>query len=262
MTILAVETATSLQSVAVVGENGFCAAETMTQTRATIRTRDHFQPWSIMPAIDRLLNALNITLRDIDGFAVSIGPGSFTGLRVGVATVQGLAHGTGKPLVAVPTLQALAINGVGLGAPICTLLDARRGELFLALFHEHNHPELQPALSEILQPRRIPVDQALGYLNPYAHKNVIFVGDGVTLCRSMLAEKFGARALFAPQIARYPSAISVAHIGKIRVAHGMLDNEHIVPIYLRPPDAKPNVLHRGVEPGTLLDPRRDHRPAT
>ena len=245
MTILAVETATSLQSVAVVGENGLCATETVKQTRYSATSTDRSHRWSIMPAIDRLLNALNVTLRDIDGLAVSIGPGSFTGLRVGLATMKGLAHGANKPLVAVPTLQALAFNASGLGFPIATLLDAKRGELFLALFHTQ-----QDSLVCAMEPQRLPIKNIVDTLSSQVQGTVIVLGDGVSLCRQMLLERFGQRALFPAETACLPSAISVAHVGKERLARGMLASEDLTPIYLRPPDAKPNLPHLTVGPHT------------
>ncbi len=250
MTILAVETATSFQSVAVVGEHGLCAAETVKQTRYSATSQDRSHRWSIMPAIDRLLNALNVTLRDIDGLAVSIGPGSFTGLRVGLATMKGLAHGADKPLVAVPTLEALAFNASGLGSPIATLLDAKRGELVLAVFHTQLDSVAHDSLVCVMEPQRLPIENIVATLSSHVHGTVIVVGDGVSLCRQMLSERFGQQAVFPSEIACLPSAISVAHVGKERLARGMLASEDLAPIYLRPPDARANLPHRAVEPST------------
>lgn len=243
MIILAVETATSLQSVAVVGENGLCASETVKQIRYSATSQDRSHRWSIMPAIDRLLNTLNVTLHDIDGLAVSIGPGSFTGLRVGLATMKGLAYGANKPLVAVPTLQALAFNAASLGLPIATLLDAQRGELFLAVFHTPHD-----SLVCVMKPQRLPIEKVVDTLSSQVHDTVIVLGDGVPLCRQMLSERLGERAVFPAGIACLPSAISVAHVGKERLARGMLASEDVTPIYLRPPDAKLNLPHRAVRP--------------
>ena len=244
--ILAVETATSVQSVAVVGENGLCATEAVKQTRSLATATDRSHRWSIMPAIDRLLNALNVTLCDIDGFVVSIGPGSFTGLRVGLATMKGLAYGTNKPLVAVPTLHALAFNVAGLGFPICTALDAKRGELFLAVWHTQQASDAHDSLTCVMDPQRLSIENAVDALSAHVQGTVIVVGDGVSLCRQMLSGRFGNRAVFPTGIACVPSALSVAHVGKERLARGMLAGEKLTPIYLRPPDAKPNLPYRAV----------------
>ncbi len=251
MTILAVETATSLQSVAVIGKDGLCATETVKQIQYSAPSQDRSHRWSIMPAIDRLLNALNMTLRDIDGFAVSIGPGSFTGLRVGLATMKGLAYGTHKPLLAVPTLQALACNALGLGLPIVTLLNANRGELFLAVFHTVRDSDAHDFISCVMEPQRLPIEHVVDTLSSQVHGSVIVLGDGISLCRQMLSERLGQQAIFLSTMACLPSAISVAHVGKELLARGMLAGEDLTPIYLRPPDAKPNLPHRAIQPRTL-----------
>ena len=177
MTILAVETATSLQSVALVGENGLWAAEIVRQSPLSIRI-DQPRRWSIMPAIDRLLRACHVALRDIDALAVSIGPGSFTGLRVGLATMKGLAHGADKPLIAVPTLHALAYNVSGLGLPVCTVLDAKRDELFLAVFHAQHDSDAHGPLSYLMEPQRLHVGNVVRALSPHLNHRMIIVGDG------------------------------------------------------------------------------------
>ncbi len=255
MTILGVETATSLQSVAIVGDNGICAEE-----RGTRATTTSSQPpsWSIMPAIDHLLQTLKITLQEIDGFAASIGPGSFTSLRVGIATIQGLAYGTGKPVIAVPTLNALAMNAIDQGTPICSILDAKRGELFIAIFHAEQKIESQPKFSAILEAKRIPLTQVVKHLTPHINGRVTFVGDGLSLCQEELTTHFGRHACLIPEASRFPSAQSVAKIGKIRLAHDMLGDGRLSPIYLRPPDATPNLPHRDTKPIGSIKSKHDH----
>tara|TARA_B100000315_G_C14555505_1_gene577929 strand:- start:870 stop:1640 length:771 start_codon:yes stop_codon:yes gene_type:complete len=253
MTILSVETATSVQSVAVVGENGLCATEAVTQPRSLATAMDRSRRWSIMPAIDRLLNAIDMTLSDIDGFAVSIGPGSFTGLRVGLATMKGLAYGANKPLIAVPTLHALAVNVAGIGLPICTVLDAKRGELFVAIWHTQQSSDEYESLVCVMEPLRLPIEHIGESLSSHMQDTVIVVGDGVSLCRQMISEQFGKRVVFPAAIACFPSAMSVAYVGKERLARGMLADGELAPIYLRPPDAKPNLPHRAVESSTSFE---------
>ncbi len=241
MMILSVETATSLQSVALVDDAGPLGVETAKQSRRLNgSSSEHAPGWSLMPAIDRLLTAHHVTPHDLDGLAVSTGPGSFTGLRVGIATMKGLAHGSGKPLIAVPTLHALAVNACGLGLPICTLLDAKRGEVFLALFHDQPSAEHLHDLRLILTPQRLSIDAAMKTLAPHLQKPTVITGDGIPLCRHLLTERFGVHAVLSPEVAMPPSAISVAAIGKAQLTHGMLGPNDVTPIYLRPPDAKPN----------------------
>ena len=88
----------------------------------------------LMPAIDRVLYDARMTIPEVEGLAVSIGPGSFTGLRIGLSTVKGLALATGKPVVGVPTLHALAWSLPYCRYPVCSILDARKQEVYCALF--------------------------------------------------------------------------------------------------------------------------------
>ena len=89
---------------------------------------------NIMPMIDFMLSQAEVSAKDVDGFAVAVGPGSFTGVRIGVATIKALAHATGKPCIAVSTLKALANNVVPFEGIICPIMDARRGQVYNALF--------------------------------------------------------------------------------------------------------------------------------
>jgi tRNA threonylcarbamoyladenosine biosynthesis protein TsaB len=88
----------------------------------------------LLPALDALLRAEGLSLPAVEAFAVSIGPGSFTGLRVGIATLKGLAFGSGRPVAAVPTLAALALPALDGRSPVAAILDARRGEVYAAVF--------------------------------------------------------------------------------------------------------------------------------
>ena len=89
---------------------------------------------ALMPAVDAAMRASGLTCADIDAFAAVAGPGSFTGVRIGVCTAKGLAHAAGKPCAAVDALEALAMNFYGFGGLVCPILDARRGQVYCALF--------------------------------------------------------------------------------------------------------------------------------
>ncbi|HSR10897.1 MAG TPA: tRNA (adenosine(37)-N6)-threonylcarbamoyltransferase complex dimerization subunit type 1 TsaB, partial [Thermodesulfobacteriota bacterium] len=132
MIVLALETATLAGSVALVdagdGETGRrIIGENTLSNPETHSAR-------LMPGIDRLLKEASLTIRDIGGIAVSIGPGSFTGLRIGVATAKGLAYALGIPVAGVPTLDALAATRPFSPDPVCPVLDARKKEVYAALF--------------------------------------------------------------------------------------------------------------------------------
>src|ERR1700690_1829481 len=127
MKILSVETSTMLGGVAVMDSQAGLIAEIKLNVKTTHSER-------LMTAISQVLSQSGIDLRGIDAFAVASGPGSFTGLRIGLSTVKGLSYATGKPVVTVPTLEAFAWNFPYSMYPVCLMLDARRGEVYSALF--------------------------------------------------------------------------------------------------------------------------------
>jgi tRNA threonylcarbamoyladenosine biosynthesis protein TsaB len=122
--LLSVESATRVMSVAVL------RGETLLAEISTFDERVHSE--RLLPAIDRLLEIAELSLDEIEAFAVSIGPGSFTGLRIGLATVKGLAFGSERLVVGVPTLAALTVAAAGSAGPVAALLDARREEVYAA----------------------------------------------------------------------------------------------------------------------------------
>lgn len=183
----------------------------------------------LMLTVDRLLQDCGWTVRDLEGLAVSIGPGSFTGLRIGVATVKGLALALGLPVAPVPTLDALAWTLPFADAPVCPLLDARKGEVYLSLYRwtgtamkrEWDYLALPPAEAA----RRLPL-------------SVIVLGDGVAPCRPHLAQR-GDGIRVAPPAHRMPSPAAVAQLGHaVLVAGAGVSAEAIAPLYLRPSEAE------------------------
>src|SRR5512141_2285027 len=127
MLILGIETSTKTGSVAVVSEHGVIAQYSL-NIEVTHSER-------LMATVDRVLKDTGLSLAAMDGYAVAVGPGSFTGLRIGISTVKGLALATGKPIAAVPTLLALAWNVPHAAYPVCPLLDARKNEVYAALYN-------------------------------------------------------------------------------------------------------------------------------
>jgi len=119
--LLSIESATRVMSVAVL------AGEALLAEISTHDERVHSE--RLLPAIDQLLRIAGLSLGEIEAFAISIGPGSFTGLRIGLATLKGLALGSDRPSVAVPTLGALTLAAAGAAGPVAALLDARRDEV-------------------------------------------------------------------------------------------------------------------------------------
>jgi tRNA threonylcarbamoyladenosine biosynthesis protein TsaB len=120
--LLSIESATRVMSVAIL------EGETLLAEISTFDERLHSE--RLLPAVDQLLRIADLSLDQIEAFAVSIGPGSFTGLRIGLATLKGLALGSGRPAVAVPSLAALTLAAAGAVGPVAALLDARREEVY------------------------------------------------------------------------------------------------------------------------------------
>ena len=183
----------------------------------------------LMSAVDRVLADCGLAPADLDGLAVSAGPGSFTGLRVGIATVKALAMALDLPVAAVPTLDALAARLPFADAPVCPILDARKGEVYLSLYRwrdggmarEWDYLALPPELA------------AARISGP-----VILLGDGIEACRPWLA-RLGTEARVAPAALRLPSAAAVAGLGRAALAAGAgVGAEVLAPLYLRPSEAE------------------------
>lgn len=222
MKILGVETATTTGSVAVVGDAGVIAEYTL-NIELTHSER-------LMSTVDRVLSDTGIRVADIDAFAVSIGPGSFTGLRIGLAAVKGLALVTNKPVVPVPTLKALAWNLPHAAWPVCPLLDARKNEVYTAIYR-FGESGIEQLMEESVLPLRGLAERIT--------ERTLFTGEGTRLFRDDIRSLFGGRAVFAPASASVPSAASVAEIGLMLLKAGeRAEPDSLTPLYLRRPEAE------------------------
>lgn len=221
MIVLGIESASLHGGVALVGEQGVIA-EYVLNVEATYAER-------IMPAVDRVLHDARMTISAVEGLAVSIGPGSFTGLRIGLSTVKGLSLATGKPVAGVPTLQALAWSVPYCRYPVCPILDARKKEIYCALF-EYRDTELAYLMEEkALSPHALVerISQA-----------TLFVGDGWRAYGAFLREALGSLAVPPPD-SRGASPAAVADLGRRRLLKGERDPvEDLVPRYIRPSEAE------------------------
>ncbi len=225
MKLLAVETATARLSVAVLDGERVLAQADEDAPGAHARL--------LVPAIDRVFQSCGLTLNDLDGLAVSIGPGSFTGLRVGLATMLGFRLAAGLPLAAVPTLEAMAWNLRGERRPLCPVLRARTGEVYWAQY------QWLPdgTLTQVQEERTGPVEAVAATLKG----PVILFGDGWQLHRVALrhlAEQHGIEAHEAPSGASFPSAVSVGLSGLRRVQRGEVAGRGIAPLYVQRAEAE------------------------
>jgi tRNA threonylcarbamoyladenosine biosynthesis protein TsaB len=220
--VLGIETSSLHGGVALVGEAGLIA-EYALNIDVTYSER-------LLPAIDRLLADAGLAVPDLGGLAVAIGPGSFTGLRIGLTTAKALAAASGKPLVGVPTLRALAWSRPFTPHPICPVLDARKGEVYCALFR-WVHGELTQAMDDAaLAPEAL-----AGRIT----EPTLFVGDGVSLHGPFFRRTLGPLALLSPPSLTGARPAAVAALGRERLLRGEReDPAGIVPRYLRPSEAE------------------------
>ncbi|RKY65697.1 MAG: tRNA (adenosine(37)-N6)-threonylcarbamoyltransferase complex dimerization subunit type 1 TsaB [Candidatus Latescibacterota bacterium] len=218
MRVLGIETATELASVALV-EDGEVLAEVLLPLRRKLTEE-------LVPVIDWTLKRAGVKLGELDGVAVSIGPGSFTGLRVGMSTAKGLCFACGLPLVGVPTLKAMASRLALSQLPICPLLDARRNQIYSALYKFEGG-----SLKELSPPRATSLEELLSSLE----RPVVFTGDAVGKFRRKI-EELKCGATFAPPELSRPAASSVAALGSVALAEGETsDLSSLEPIYIRSP---------------------------
>jgi tRNA threonylcarbamoyladenosine biosynthesis protein TsaB len=218
--ILAVETATSAVSVALLrGER--LLDEWTTEDARTPSER-------LLPGVDALLARAGLPIGAIGAFAVSVGPGSFTGLRVGIATVKGLAFGSGRRVAAVPTLAALAVAAEGGGMPVAALLDARRGVVYAAVYG---------ADGAELAPETVAKPAALAGRLPAGTR--IVAGEGAEPAAAEIAALRGADVVVLPPPAGLARAHAVGVLGARILARGAgLEPARVAPRYVRRAEAE------------------------
>lgn len=221
--ILAVETATPYGSVALVSEGSVLSESLLPRGRQASAT--------ILSALHDLLRGSGCGPGEVTHVAVSAGPGSFTGLRVGMAAAKGLCFGWGVPIVPVPTLHALAMRFRVEGVTICPVLDARKKEVYAALFRREGEEceRLSPDVA-------IPPDVLPGIL---PEGRVFFCGDGTAPFGALFRERLGDRAAFAPEGEGLPSASTVGLFAARLARQGTAtDIRSLVPSYLRRSEAE------------------------
>ena len=232
MKMLCFDTTAKTAAVAIV-EEGKVLAQAAITTGLT-----HSQ--TLMPLCDSLMRAAGITLDEIDLVAVSAGPGSFTGLRIGIGTVKGLCQGSKKRCVGVSTLEALAWNAAGSKMVICPVMDARCNQVYTALFQDDGE-----------RPHREWEDQAISI--PQLERQLLerkaitlLVGDGAELVWAALKDRVPGLRLATPAI-RLQNAASVgfAALEKLKTEEPLAPAD-LMPRYLRVPQAERERLGRGL----------------
>ncbi len=178
--ILAADTSAKTATVALF-ENGVMIAE-YTQNIGLTHSE------GFLPLVESMLKETKRELCEIDYFAITNGPGSFTGLRIGVATVKGLAHAVNKPLVEISTLDALSENVPHFSGYVCPMLDARRQEVYAAVYKDGK---------KLMEDTPLPLTELFAFLKEHRGK-VLFLGDGAVNYRDVIQKALPKKAVFAP----------------------------------------------------------------
>jgi tRNA threonylcarbamoyladenosine biosynthesis protein TsaB len=228
MRILGIDTATSNASTALLEDGAVIADEIRLQPKV-----GHAE--IILPLVQSVFAKARASLSDLDGIAVSIGPGSFTGLRIGLSTVKGLAYGGRLPVVGISTLLANATRVAAFDGLICSMLDARKKEVY-ASFFRRTSGSLTRLTEDTIAPIHAVIDQARDLAGG---GSTLFIGEGAKVYGNALVSSLGAEVRFCSGDG-YPSlAAAVARIGEQRLLHSEGDFlGSMVPVYLRLSEAE------------------------
>jgi len=187
----------------------------------------------LLSSLERVMVETETHWSDIDAIAISLGPGSFTGLRIGLSTVKGLAMATGIPLIGISSLDGLACQFCFTSSLICPLLDARKKEVYTALYRASEIDTIE-RISDYLV---LPPEELIERID----EPTIFVGDGVEVYRDLLQEKLKKKALFAQAPLNFAKASSIGFLAlPLWQQKNFLDPARTIPTYIRPSDAEIN----------------------
>jgi tRNA threonylcarbamoyladenosine biosynthesis protein TsaB len=229
MKILAIETSTMLGGIAIIDETAGLIAETRLNVKTTHSER-------LMTAVNNTLIQAEMTLDEVDVFGVAIGPGSFTGLRIGLGTVKGLAYATGKPVVTVPTLDAFAWNFPYSTYPVCLMLDARKSEVYAAVYSWEDNSFRTVIECVSVKP---------GVFLEKLQGKVLFAGEGALLYKDNIIGLMKDRAVFAAMDKMVPSPANVAVLGMAKALRGEYAViAETVPVYIRKSEAEVKWLEK------------------
>lgn len=231
MLIFGIDTCCMAATAGIV-EDGRLVAQTVVN-----RGKTHSQ--IMMPAVEEMFKIAQISPKDIDCFAAAVGPGSFTGVRIGVATAKALAQGVNKPCAAVSTLEALAVQNCMFDGILAPILDARRDQVYTALFKskkgelERLCPDCAMALDDLVA-KLLEMDEP-----------VLFMGDGIFPFGDTVREKLGDRAYIAPCTTNMNLGGSVALLGEQMFKAGKtVTYGELVPSYVRLSQAERDLLEK------------------
>ncbi len=222
MMLLGVDTATQTCSVALAEDDDLKVELTVGHAQTHAR--------QLLGMVHETLERGGLTVDRLDGFAVTVGPGSFTGLRIGISTIKGLALATGKPVVGISSLEALAGQFPGSSKLICPWIDARKQEVYSAMYRWDGD-----LLKMVSSPRVASPDAVLEDVSEPA----IFVGNGASLYSSLISERLGNVATFCPPPMNMLRASLLVYLGFRIFSTETAHSPHsITPVYIRRSDAR------------------------
>lgn len=221
MKILAIETSSLVASVAILEDQTILGEYNLNNTK------NHST--KIMPMIKELLDSLKLKINEIDLFAVSIGPGSFTGLRIGVSTVKTFCYALDKPVVGVNTLDSLCFNVKSIDKLVCPIIDARNNQVYTSLYKNN---------VRLIDYFGIEIEELTKIINEYKEE-VIFVGDGINIYKNYFTENINSTCQFESNNFSFPKAVSCALLAfeKYKNNEATSFNE-LLPFYLRKSQAE------------------------
>jgi len=234
MLILGIDTATVAASAALVEDGAIVRDSAGGRSNGNGVLRGNHAA-TLLPLIDDLLRAVGRGLSDVGAFAVALGPGSFTGLRIGLSTVKGLVYGSAAPIVGIPTLYALAARVDDFDGFICPFLDARKKEVYAALFHKVGNNLRRASEDVVARPEAViaSVKQRIG------SDRCLFIGDAVLAYDDAVKTALGANGLSTLGEGYRSTAAAAARLAEDRVRRGDFDAAGpLAPIYLRPSEAE------------------------
>ena len=225
MKILGIDSSGMVASVAFVEDDTLVAEYSVNYKKTHSQT--------LLPMLDEIVKMTELDLETIDAIAVAAGPGSFTGLRIGSATVKGLGFALEKPIIPVPTCHGLAFNMWGVDALVCPIMDARRNQVYTGVYAFENGEMVVKKDQDAMD-----IHELVAYLNTLGTK-VVFLGDGVPVYRDVIEKEMSMPYSFAPAHKNRQSAAAVASLGMIYFNQGIYESadEH-VPVYLRKSQAE------------------------
>jgi tRNA threonylcarbamoyladenosine biosynthesis protein TsaB len=220
MRILALDSSGLVASVAIASEDALLAEYTVNFKKTHSQT--------LLPMLDEIVRMVDLDLSEVDAIAITSGPGSFTGLRIGSATAKGLGFALGKPIISVPTVDSLAYNLYGTDRMVCPILDARRDQVYTGLYEFVNDK-----LVVISPQKAVDIDEIIDEIESIG-KDVIFLGDGVPIHRDRISDNIKVGYSFAPLHMNRQRAGVVAALGWEYYKENRIEtaSEH-QPVYLR-----------------------------